>query len=58
MDGFALSLWVIRILFLALLYLFLAFVVRALWRDLKSAAEDRTGLRHSTGADSTAPRCL
>jgi hypothetical protein len=40
MDGFALSLWVIRILFLALLYLFLAIVVRALWRDLKSAAID------------------
>ena len=38
MDSFALSLWVIRIAFLALLYLFLLFVARALWRDLRAAA--------------------
>jgi pSer/pThr/pTyr-binding forkhead associated (FHA) protein len=36
-DSFALSLWVLRICFLALLYLFLFLVVRALWRDLRSA---------------------
>jgi len=36
-DSFALSLWVLRICFLALLYIFLFLVVRALWRDLRSA---------------------
>lgn len=38
MDSFALSLWVLRICFLVLLYFFLFLVVRALWRDLRSAA--------------------
>jgi hypothetical protein len=38
MDAFTLSLWIIRILFLVLLYVFLAAVARALWRDLRSAA--------------------
>lgn len=37
MDSFTLSLWVVRLCFLALLYLFLFFVVRALWRDLRLA---------------------
>jgi pSer/pThr/pTyr-binding forkhead associated (FHA) protein len=36
-DSFTLSLWVVRLSFLALLYLFLFFVVRALWRDLRVA---------------------
>jgi pSer/pThr/pTyr-binding forkhead associated (FHA) protein len=40
MDAFTLSLWIIRILFLVLLYVFLAAVARALWRDLRSAAVD------------------
>ena len=37
MDPFTLSLWVLRLSFLALLYLFLFFLVRMLWRDLRSA---------------------
>ena len=37
MDSFTLTLWVIRLCFLALLYVFLFLVVRALWRDLRSA---------------------
>jgi FHA domain len=36
-DSFTLSLWVIRLVFLGMLYLFLFLVVRALWRDLRSA---------------------
>jgi len=36
-DSFALSLWLLRICFLALLYLFLFLVVRALWRDLRQS---------------------
>ena len=38
MDGFLLILWLVRLLFLALLYLFLFRVVRALIGDLRSAA--------------------
>ena len=37
MDGFLLVIWVVRLLFLALLYLFLARVVRSLLRDLRAA---------------------
>jgi pSer/pThr/pTyr-binding forkhead associated (FHA) protein len=37
MDAFTLSLWVVRLAFLALVYLFLFAVLRALWRDLRSA---------------------
>jgi pSer/pThr/pTyr-binding forkhead associated (FHA) protein len=37
-DGFTLSLWILRLAFVGLLYLFLYFVVRALWRDLRTAA--------------------
>ena len=40
MDGFLLTLWAIRLLFLALLYLFLFAVARALLRDLRSAARE------------------
>jgi hypothetical protein len=38
MDGFVLTLWLVRLLFLALLYVFLFAVVRVLMRDLRSAA--------------------
>ncbi len=38
MDGFVISLWVVRILFLALLYGFLFAVVRVLLRDLRNAS--------------------
>lgn len=41
MDGFVLTLWLLRILFLALLYAFLFAVVRVLLRDLRSAARGR-----------------
>ena len=37
-DPFTTSLWVIRIAFLVLLYLFFVLVARALWRDLRAAA--------------------
>ena len=40
MDGFLLVVWIVRLLFLALLYLFLVRVVRALVRDLRSAARE------------------
>jgi hypothetical protein len=40
MDGFLVTLWAIRVLFLGLLYLFLFAVVRALLRDLRSAARE------------------
>ena len=38
MDGFVLTLWLIRILFLVLLYAFLFMVVRVLLRDLRAAS--------------------
>ncbi|HEY5629053.1 MAG TPA: FHA domain-containing protein [Candidatus Limnocylindrales bacterium] len=38
MDGFVLALWVLRLLFLGLIYVFLFAVVRILLRDLRSAA--------------------
>jgi hypothetical protein len=38
MDAFELLVWVLRLAFLGLLYLFLAFVARSLWRDLRAAA--------------------
>jgi hypothetical protein len=41
MDGFVLTLWLVRLLFLALLYLFLFAVVRVLLRDLRGAARSR-----------------
>lgn len=40
MDGFLLVLWIVRLLFLGLLYLFLARVVRVLLRDLGAATRD------------------
>ena len=42
MDGFTLVVWAVRILFLALLYLFLARVIRVLVRDLRAAAREPT----------------
>ncbi|MEI7745265.1 MAG: FHA domain-containing protein [Chloroflexota bacterium] len=38
MDGFVLTLWLIRILFLLLLYAFLYAVVRVVLRDLRAAS--------------------
>jgi pSer/pThr/pTyr-binding forkhead associated (FHA) protein len=40
MDGFTVVVWVVRLLFLGLLYLFLARVVRALLRDLRAATRE------------------
>ena len=36
MDTFTLTLWILRLGFIALIYGFFFFVVRALWRDLRS----------------------
>lgn len=36
MDAFTISLWVLRIAFVVLIYLFFVIVVRALWRDLRT----------------------
>ena len=44
MDGFVLTLWLIRILFLVLLYGFLFAVVRVLLRDLRAASRGPTEL--------------
>ena len=38
MDGFVLALWILRVGFLALLYVFLLLVARVLVRDLRAAA--------------------
>lgn len=40
MDAFTLSLWLLRLLFVALLYLFFFFLARALWRDLRSTVTE------------------
>ncbi len=37
-DAFTAGLWIIRIAFLVLLYVFFVLVARALWRDLRAAA--------------------
>jgi hypothetical protein len=42
MDPAVLAIWVVRLLFLAMLYLFLWMVVRALVRDLRAAAREPT----------------
>jgi hypothetical protein len=42
MDGFTVTIWVVRILFLLLLYLFLFGIARALLRDLRAAAREPT----------------
>jgi hypothetical protein len=43
-DGFLLTIWALRILFLVLLYLFLFAVVRVLLRDLRGATRERAEL--------------
>ena len=40
MDGFLAVIWIVRLLFLALLYVFLARVIRSLVRDLRAAARE------------------
>ena len=40
MDVLTLGLWALRLGFLALIYLVLLLVVRALWRDLRAAVRD------------------
>ncbi len=40
MDVFYLGLWIVRLLFLALIYVVLFLIVRALVRDLRSAARE------------------
>jgi hypothetical protein len=40
MDGYVLTIWVVRVLFLALLYVFLFGVARTLIRDLRAAARE------------------
>jgi pSer/pThr/pTyr-binding forkhead associated (FHA) protein len=40
MDGFTLVLWGVRLLFLLMLYLFLARLIRVLLRDLRAAARE------------------
>jgi hypothetical protein len=42
MDAAVLAIWVLRLLFLALLYAFLWMVVKALVRDLRAAAREPT----------------
>jgi pSer/pThr/pTyr-binding forkhead associated (FHA) protein len=42
MDGFSVTIWVVRLLFLALLYLFLFGIARALLRDLGAASREPT----------------
>ena len=44
MDGFIVTIWIVRLLFLALLYLFLFAVARALLRDLRARAGSRAEL--------------
>ena len=44
MDGFIVTIWILRLLFLALLYAFLFAVVRVLLRDLRGASRERTEL--------------
>lgn len=39
-DGFTLTVWAVRLVFLGLLYLFLLGVVRVLMRDLRSASRE------------------
>jgi hypothetical protein len=40
MDGFLIVVWAVRLLFLGLIYLFLARVIAALLRDLRAAARE------------------
>jgi hypothetical protein len=45
-DAFTISLWVLRIAFVVLIYVFFFFVARALWRDLRTTI---AGAGHSLG---------
>ncbi len=36
MDAFTLTLWIVRLAFVACLYVFFFFLLRALWRDLRT----------------------
>lgn len=36
MDGFTITLWALRLAFVALIYLFFFFIGRALWRDIRA----------------------
>ena len=38
MDTFTITLWIIRLTFVALIYLFFFVIARALWRDLRASA--------------------
>ena len=40
MDAFLIAIWIVRVAFLGLLYVFLLFVVRALLRDLRAASRE------------------
>jgi hypothetical protein len=42
MDGFTVTIWIVRIIFLLLLYLFLFMIARSLLRDLRAAANEPT----------------
>ena len=42
MDGFTATIWIVRLLFLGLLYLFLFGIARALLRDLSAASREPT----------------
>ena len=37
MDTFTIALWVLRLAFVGLIYLFFILVARALWRDLRAS---------------------
>lgn len=37
MDAFAISLWILRICFVVLIYIFFLVIARALWRDLRAS---------------------
>jgi hypothetical protein len=39
-DGFVVTIWIVRLLFLLLLYLFLFGIARTLFRDLRAAARE------------------
>lgn len=38
MDSFTLTLWILRLAFVGLIYLFFVVIARALWRDLRASA--------------------
>ena len=44
MDGFMVTIWIVRLMFLVLLYLFLFGIARTLLRDLRAAATLKAGV--------------